>query len=80
LTDDALSVFLTTGTASLRAVAATLDMDLGDVARLWAALPLPDNAIAARLGATRQQVINLRKAARARLSRRMARAEGERRS
>jgi len=34
-------------------------------------LPLEDAAIAERLGLTRQQVINLRKSARARLARRM---------
>ena len=35
-------------------------------------MPLDDLTIAARLGVTRQQVINLRKSARARLTRRMA--------
>ena len=36
---------------------------------LWESLPLDDNAIAERLGVTRQQVINLRKVARERLRR-----------
>jgi hypothetical protein len=36
---------------------------------LWESLPLDDNAIALRLGVTRQQVINLRKVARERLHR-----------
>jgi RNA polymerase sigma factor (sigma-70 family) len=36
---------------------------------LWDTLPLDDNTIAARLGVTRQQVINLRKVARQRLAR-----------
>lgn len=73
LTDDALSVFMTSGTASLRTLAAALDMELTALASLWDTLPLPDNAIAARLGCTRQQVINLRMAARKRLSNRLAR-------
>jgi hypothetical protein len=41
---------------------------------LWDQLPLDDLSIAARLGVTRQQVINLRKAARARLARRTERS------
>ena len=36
----------------------------------WPELPFDDNTIAALLGATRQQVINLRKCARERLRRR----------
>jgi hypothetical protein len=39
---------------------------------MWESLPLDDTAIADRLNLTRQQVINLRKAARMRLARRMA--------
>ena len=73
LGDDALSVFVTTGTASLRAIATALEMDVAVLAGLWAALPLPDNAIADRLGATRQQVINLRMSARKRLINRLER-------
>jgi hypothetical protein len=42
-----------------------------DFAVLWNELPLPDNAVAARLGCTRQQVINLRMAARKRLAHRL---------
>ena len=42
---------------------------------LWNELPLPDNAVAARLGCTRQQVINLRMAARKRLAHRLADAK-----
>jgi hypothetical protein len=44
------------------------------MAAVWNELPLEDAVIAERLGATRQQVINLRKCARARLSRRLAAA------
>jgi hypothetical protein len=42
---------------------------------LWKELPLDDLTIAGRLGATRQQVINLRKSARARLVRRLGRSQ-----
>ncbi len=41
----------------------------GEEKALWDLLPLDDNAIATRLGVTRQQVINLRKVARQRLVR-----------
>ena len=42
-----------------------------ELAGMWNSLPLDDRGIAERLGITRQQVINLRKSARARLARRM---------
>ncbi|HYI10351.1 MAG TPA: hypothetical protein VEK57_14925 [Thermoanaerobaculia bacterium] len=54
-------------------IAATLGMPDAELAAIWEALPLDDNRIAARLEATRQQVINLRKCARERLARRIAR-------
>lgn len=60
-----------TGVASIRQVAETLELPAAEMAALWARLPLEDAAIAERLGLTRQQVINLRKAARERLARRM---------
>jgi RNA polymerase sigma factor (sigma-70 family) len=72
LKDDAICLFLITGTASLRAIADALDMGIDALAGLWNDLPLPDNDVAARLGCTRQQVINLRMAARKRLSNRLA--------
>jgi hypothetical protein len=72
LKDDAITVFLTTGAASLRDMAAVLEMPLADFASLWNDLPLPDNTLAARLRCTRQQVINLRMAARKRLANRLA--------
>jgi DNA-directed RNA polymerase specialized sigma24 family protein len=71
LKDDALSLFLATGTASLRAIAGCLEMSVEALADLWTALPLPDNDVAERLGCTRQQVINLRMAARKRLMNRL---------
>ena len=67
LKDDALSLFLLTGTASMRAIAEALDMEAGALAGLWNSLPLADNDLAVRLGCTRQQVINLRMTARKRL-------------
>jgi hypothetical protein len=72
LKDDAITVFLTSGAASLREMAAVLEMPVEDFAALWNDLPLPDNTLAARLRCTRQQVINLRMAARKRLANRLA--------
>lgn len=72
LKDDGLTLFLATGTASLRTVAETIDMTVETLAALWNDLPLPDNEVAGRLGCTRQQVINLRMSARKRLSNRLA--------
>jgi hypothetical protein len=71
LKDDALSLFVVTGTASLRDLAAALDTKVEVLAGLWHHLPLSDNELAVRLGCTRQQVINLRMAARKRLVRRL---------
>jgi hypothetical protein len=69
---DALILFTLTGIASLRRIAEVIDMPHEELAALWNKLPLEDVAIAALLGITRQQVINLRKSARDRLARRMA--------
>jgi hypothetical protein len=57
--------------ASIRQVAAALEMPASELAALWNLLPLDDVTIAHRLGITRQQVINLRKCARERLGRRL---------
>jgi predicted DNA-binding protein (UPF0251 family) len=59
------------GVASIRAISEALEVPYAEFLRLWNELPLEDAAIAERLGLTRQQVINLRKSARARLARRM---------
>jgi DNA-directed RNA polymerase specialized sigma24 family protein len=67
-----------TGLATIHAIAAVLEMPAAELAALWRALPLEDTAIASRLGITRQQVINLRKSARARLGRRLNDLSGER--
>ncbi len=60
-----------TGVASMRQIAAALEMAAEEFASLWPTLPLDDAGIAGLLGVTRQQVINLRKCARERLARRM---------
>jgi len=60
-----------TGVASLVEIAGALEMSAEDLAALWGRLPLDDQELAERLALTRQQVINLRKAGRARLARRL---------
>lgn len=72
LKDDAITLFLTSGVASLRDMAAVLEVPVEEFAALWNDLPLPDNTVAARLQCTRQQVINLRMAARKRLANRLS--------
>ncbi len=65
-----------TGIASLRQLAAATGMTAAALAGIWNRLPLDDQAISELLRITRQQVINLRKSARDRLSRRMHKAAG----
>jgi RNA polymerase sigma factor (sigma-70 family) len=60
------------GIAGIRQFAEVLNIPAEEFSNLWGKLPLDDQAIAGRLGVTRQQVINLRKSARERLRRRMA--------
>ncbi len=57
--------------ASIQQIADALEMAAEELAALWNELPLEDAAIGRRLGATRQQVSNLRKCARERLLRRL---------
>lgn len=66
-----LSLLTILGIASLEEVASAVGLSLQDLSALWEDLPLDDLTIGARLGITRQQVINLRKSARERLSRRL---------
>ncbi|HEU4836210.1 MAG TPA: hypothetical protein VFS90_17400 [Pyrinomonadaceae bacterium] len=66
-----------TGVATFEQIAQALEIPVSEFEQLWAELPLDDLRIAAYLGATRQQVINLRKTARERLSKRMNRAESK---
>jgi len=68
---DALVLFTMTGIASLHRIAEVIEWPAEEFAAIWNKLPLEDTVIAANLGVTRQQVINLRKSARERLARRM---------
>ena len=70
---DMLPLLVLVGTVSLRDVAGSLAIPMDEFLELWNRLPLDDATIAERLNVTRQQVINLRKSARERLARRMAR-------
>ena len=65
------SLIVLTGTARFDDVAAVLEMSPEALAAIWYDLPLDDLRIASMLQVTRPQVINLRKAARQRLARRM---------
>jgi hypothetical protein len=67
----AVALLPLTGVAGIRDIAAVLGLPCEEFAALWNQLPLDDLAIAERLGVTRQRVINLRKSARERLTRRM---------
>jgi len=67
----AVELFVITGVASPQDIAGAVGLGAEEFAALWNGLPLEDRAIAELLGATRQQVINLRKSARERLARRM---------
>jgi len=65
------------GIASIRQIAEALAMSAEKLATLWNQLPVEDAIIAASLGVTRQQVINLRKCARERLWRRTRKSLGQ---
>lgn len=69
--DGCIALLPLTGVATLRRIAAALEMPAERLAELWRRLPLDDLELAEYLSLTRQQVINLRKAARARLARRL---------
>lgn len=66
-----VSMFLMTGVATFEELADAIGVAPQLLASLWNELPLDDLRIAEHLGITRQQVINLRKAARERLARRI---------
>ena len=66
-----ITLFPATGVASVRQLAATLDISPEKFAEVWNELPLEDAKIAELLGLTRQQVINARKSGRERLARRL---------
>ena len=61
----------TAGIANVRRIAELVGIAAAEFAELWARLPLSDLDIGERLGVARQQVINLRQAARQRLGRRL---------
>lgn len=69
LNSNVLRDFELLGVASIRSLAPRFEMDPEHLAVLWQRLPLDDNAIAAELNCTRQQVINLRRVARDQLGR-----------
>jgi hypothetical protein len=69
---DALTLLPLTGIATLRDIASVLEIAPQKFTEMWNALPLDDLSIGELLRVSRQQVINLRKSARERLSRRMA--------
>ena len=66
-----ITLFPATGVASLRQLAAAVEIPVENFAELWKELPLEDTRIAELLGLTRQQVINARKSGRERLARRL---------
>jgi RNA polymerase sigma factor (sigma-70 family) len=66
-----ITLFPATGIATLRELAAALDITAETFAEIWTDLPLEDARIAELLGLTRQQVINARKSGRERLARRL---------
>jgi hypothetical protein len=69
---DALILFTLTGVAKSAEMPDLLGISPDRFETLWKQLPVDDHEIAQLLGISRQQVINLRKSARARLARRMA--------
>lgn len=66
-----ITLFPATGIASVRQLAAALEISPEKFAEVWNDLPLEDAKIAELLGLTRQQVINARKSGRERLARRL---------
>jgi DNA-directed RNA polymerase specialized sigma24 family protein len=67
----AIELFLITGVASFKQLADALGRTEEWLATIWNHLPVDDLTIAEHLGVSRQQVINLRKSARQRLTKRM---------
>ncbi len=66
-----IGLFPVTGVATLRQLGEALELSADGFAELWNELPLEDARIADLLSLTRQQVINARKSARERLTRRL---------
>ena len=72
-TVNVVSLLMLTRVARFDDLAAALDMTPDGLSAIWHDLPLDDRRIAELIQSTRQQVINLRKSARERLSRRLKR-------
>jgi DNA-directed RNA polymerase specialized sigma24 family protein len=68
-----VSLLVLGGIARFDEIAEALEMSSAELASIWRRLPIDDSTLAARFGVTRQQIINLRKAARDRLNRRLRR-------
>jgi hypothetical protein len=68
---NAVALFGLVGITSVDEMAEAMGLSPSALAAIWHELPLNDLRIASMLGASRQQVINLRRAARVQLSRRM---------
>lgn len=66
-----ITLFPATGIATVRQLAAALELSPEAFAEIWNDLPLEDTRIAELVGLTRQQVINARKSGRERLARRL---------
>lgn len=66
-----ITLFPALGIATMRELAAALELTAESFAALWNELPLEDARIAELLGLQRQQVINARKSGRERLARRL---------
>ena len=67
--DNLLAAFPMSRVASVRDIAAALEISLEQLAQIWNSLPWDDHRIAEYLGCRRQQVINLRQTARTKLAR-----------
>jgi len=66
-----ITLFPAIGIATIRQLAAALELPAERLAELWNELPIEDSRIAELIGLTRQQVINARKSGRERLARRL---------
>jgi hypothetical protein len=67
--DNALITLTLTGVAGLRDIASALEIPVAELVEIWNSLPWDDRRIGEHMGLERQQVINLRQTARARLAR-----------
>lgn len=70
-TGNAVVLLVVVGIATLEEIADAIGMSVSALETIWDEMPLDDLRIAGHLGVSRQQVINMRKSARERLSRRM---------